>query len=202
MNNVQSTIAAIHSMNKDQLDQVVEAIKLQRTFLARSTARSLSVGDSVKFTGRQGQVVRGVVDKVNRKTVMVRSGAQMWRVTASLLEAAQRVVDAAACIGVLLREQKEHTNKKNLTERTSEVILYVQLSNRGHTMQNVHILQLQGAGDDENALTVAAVFADYDEAVAHIATINAEYEVDFAVYTLDENAYIETHTVVDNMWGL
>jgi hypothetical protein len=69
-------------------------------------------------------------------------------------------------------------------------------------MQNVHILQLQGAGDNETALTTAAVFASYEEAVAHIATINAEYEVDFAVYTLNENAYIETHTVVDNMWGL
>jgi len=89
MNNVQSTIAAIHSMNKLELEQVVEAIKLQRTFLARSTARSLSVGDDVKFTGRRGEVIRGVVDKVNRKTAMVRSaGGQMWRVTASLLEAA------------------------------------------------------------------------------------------------------------------
>ena len=89
MNNVQSTIAAIREMNKDELEQVVEAIKLQRTFLARSTARQLSRGDNVKFTGRQGEVIRGVVDKVNRKTVMVRSaGGQMWRVTASLLEAA------------------------------------------------------------------------------------------------------------------
>jgi len=89
MNSVQSTVAAIQGMNRDQLDQVVEAIKLQRTFLARSTARELSVGDSVKFKGRQGEVIRGVVDKVNRKTVMVRSaGNQMWRVTASLLTAA------------------------------------------------------------------------------------------------------------------
>ena len=89
MNNVQSTVAAIRGMNKLELEQVVEAIKLQRTWLARSTARSLSVGDSVKFKGRQGETVRGVVDKVNRKTAMVRSaGGQMWRVTASLLEAA------------------------------------------------------------------------------------------------------------------
>ena len=69
-------------------------------------------------------------------------------------------------------------------------------------MQNIHILQLQGAGDNETALTNAAVFADYAEAVDYIATINAEYNVDFAVYTLNENAYIETHTVVDNNWGL
>jgi D-alanine-D-alanine ligase-like ATP-grasp enzyme len=37
----------------------------------------------------------------------------------------------------VLREQKEQVNKKRLTERTSEAILYVQLSNsREGTMQN------------------------------------------------------------------
>jgi hypothetical protein len=36
----------------------------------------------------------------------------------------------------VLREQKEHTNKKNLTEHTSEAILCIQLSNsREGTMQ-------------------------------------------------------------------
>lgn len=72
-------------------------------------------------------------------------------------------------------------------------------------MQNVHILQLQGAGDDEREWTnyaVYAVYADYDEAVEALAAINAEYDTDFAVYTLNENARIETHTVVDNMWGM
>lgn len=86
MNQVQTTIAAIHNMNSDELNQVVEAIKMQRTFLARSTARALSIGDRVEFQGRRGRV-QGVVEKVNRKTVLVRaSDGVRWKVTASLLE--------------------------------------------------------------------------------------------------------------------
>lgn len=85
MNSVQTAISAIRNMNNDEINQVVEAIKLQRTFLARSTARGLSVGDRVEFEGRRGRVV-GHVTKVNRKTVLVRAvdGTQ-WKVTASLL---------------------------------------------------------------------------------------------------------------------
>jgi tetrahydromethanopterin S-methyltransferase subunit F len=85
MNNVQTAITAIRNMNTDEIDQVVEAVKLQRTFLARSTARGLSVGDRVEFDGRTGRVV-GHVEKVNRKTVLVRAlDGTRWKVTASLL---------------------------------------------------------------------------------------------------------------------
>jgi hypothetical protein len=69
-------------------------------------------------------------------------------------------------------------------------------------MQNVNILQLQGASDNEREWTNYAVYADYDEAVAALAAINAEYDAGFTVYTLNENARIQAHTVVDNMWGL
>ena len=89
MNNVQTAIQAIRNMNKDDIDQVVEAVKLQRTFLARSATRGLSVGDKVKFTGKRGETVTGRVSKVNSKTVLVDSaGGVTWRVTASLLSAA------------------------------------------------------------------------------------------------------------------
>ena len=69
-------------------------------------------------------------------------------------------------------------------------------------MQNVNILQLQGASDNEREWSNYAVYADYDEAVAALAAINAEYDAGFTVYTLNENARIQAHTVVDNMWGL
>ena len=89
MNNVQTAVTAIRNMNNDELNQVIEAIKLQRTFLARSTARSLCVGDTVSFTGRNGRKVVGTVEKINRKTVIVaESGYGRWKVTASMLEAA------------------------------------------------------------------------------------------------------------------
>jgi uncharacterized protein YkvS len=87
MNNVQTAITAIRGMDSDELNQVAEAIKLQRTFNARATARSLTVGDAVEFTGRAGRTVVGTVEKINRKTVIVNSPTQgKWKVTASMLK--------------------------------------------------------------------------------------------------------------------
>jgi hypothetical protein len=69
-------------------------------------------------------------------------------------------------------------------------------------MQNVNVLQLQGTGDDEYAWENAGVFVNYDEAVAKLAQINGEYDnVDEAVFTLNENARIEVHELVDSNWG-
>jgi len=91
MNKVQTAIDAIRNMNNDELNQIVDAIKLQRTYLARTTARAMAIGDTVEFEAR-GRVVRGTVTKINRKTVVVREqGYGQWKVTASLL----RVVEAA-----------------------------------------------------------------------------------------------------------
>lgn len=86
MNKVQTAITAIRDMNNDEINQVVEAIKLQRTFNARATARALTVGDTVQFTGRANRTVVGTVEKINRKTVVVNSPTQgKWKVTASML---------------------------------------------------------------------------------------------------------------------
>ena len=90
MNKVQTAITEIRNMNNDELNQVVEAIKLQRTWLARTTAGALAVGDTVEFDAR-GRIVQGVVTKINRKTVIVKEGYTKWKVTASLL----KVVDTA-----------------------------------------------------------------------------------------------------------
>ena len=77
----------IYKMDADQVDQIVEAVKLKRTHLAKTMARSIVVGDIVSFDGRRGQTVTGKVTKVNQKTVVVRdSNTQIqWKVTASML---------------------------------------------------------------------------------------------------------------------
>ena len=77
----------IYNMDADQVDQIVEAIKLKRTHLAKTMARSILVGDIVSFQGRRGNLVQGKVTKVNQKTVVVRdSNTQtQWKVTASML---------------------------------------------------------------------------------------------------------------------
>ena len=66
---------------------------------------------------------------------------------------------------------------------------------RGATnMQNTfYVLQLQGTGDDEYAFENAGVFTTQQKATEKLAYINAEYDV--LVFTLNENARIETHTI-------
>lgn len=88
MNNVQTAITAIRNMNNDEINQVVEAIKLQRTYNARTATRSLMVGDTVSFDARTRGVITGTVLKINLKTVQVRCNRTqgLWKVTASALK--------------------------------------------------------------------------------------------------------------------
>lgn len=86
MADVQMAIEEIRNMNAQQLNQIVEAVKLQRTWLARTTVRALAIGDTVEFTAR-GQTVRGTIEKINRKTVIVKEqGYGRWKVAASLIK--------------------------------------------------------------------------------------------------------------------
>jgi len=90
MNTVQTAITAIRNMTSDELNQVAEAIKLQRTYNARTATRSLMVGDIVGFDAKTRGYITGRVVKVNTKTVAVKcskTGTQ-WKVSATLLESA------------------------------------------------------------------------------------------------------------------
>ena len=83
MNTVLDQVAR---MDSAELNRVVDAVKLRRTFVAKESARGLFIGDSVQFTGRGNRTVTGTVTKVNTKTVVVdtvRDGK--WKVTASML---------------------------------------------------------------------------------------------------------------------
>ena len=87
MNQVQTAITAIRNCNNDELNQIIDAIKLQRTYNARVATRSLMVGDTVTFDAKmRGQIV-GQVIKINRKTAQVRCNRTqgLWKVTASML---------------------------------------------------------------------------------------------------------------------
>jgi len=88
MNAVQTAIAAIRNMTNDELNQTVEAIRLARTYLARSKTRNMMIGDTVWFDAKTRGVVTGVVTKINLKTVGVkcnRTGSN-WKVATSLIQ--------------------------------------------------------------------------------------------------------------------
>jgi hypothetical protein len=91
-NRVTKAVELIYQMDSDELNQIVEAIKLKRTHLARTVTRSVSVGDTVTFEAR-GRTVTGKVTKVNTKTLQVREEPRAggftstnWKVTASLVQ--------------------------------------------------------------------------------------------------------------------
>ena len=96
MNTVQTAIDAIHKMNNDELNRVIEAIKLRRNYLTRKRAVTFMVSDRVSFAAR-GMQVLGTVTKVNPKTIQVKQDNSFttWKVHASLLSPVRKMVDAA-----------------------------------------------------------------------------------------------------------
>ena len=78
-------ITAIHEMSRDDLDLVVEAVKLRRTYLHNMAIRSLRRGNTVKFFSR-GSYHQGTVYKVAQKYVTVDTGSSYWKVPAGHLE--------------------------------------------------------------------------------------------------------------------
>jgi len=78
----------IRQMNDLELNDVIEAVKMQRQFLARTTIRKLAVGDDVEFTStRDNRKVQGKVRKIGRKWVQVTESNSIttWRVPANML---------------------------------------------------------------------------------------------------------------------
>jgi uncharacterized protein YkvS len=82
-----TAIQAIQNSDRDELNQIIAAVKLRQTYLARQASRSFMVGDIVSFTGRRNATVTGRVTKVNQKTVVVldNNSNTQWKVTASML---------------------------------------------------------------------------------------------------------------------
>lgn len=86
MNTVQEIVSLIHKINSnDELNQVLDAWKLRRTYLTRQNVRTLQVGDTVQYDGRNG-LTRGTVEKINRKYIIVSTPYGKWRVPANMLE--------------------------------------------------------------------------------------------------------------------
>ena len=87
-NLVTKAVEAVYQMDNDQLNQVIEAIKLKRQYLAKQAVRNFTVGDMVQFTSsKTGGKVNATVEKVNRKYIVVSThiGGEKWRVPATML---------------------------------------------------------------------------------------------------------------------
>ena len=80
------------TFSNENLNSISDAIKFARSQLASKAKFTLVAGSKVKFTSsRNGQIITGTVNKVNRKFVIVGENGRptsTWRVPANMLTAA------------------------------------------------------------------------------------------------------------------
>ena len=73
-------------LNNDELNKVIEAVKLRRNQLHFQDAHNFKFRDRVSFKGRHGRTETGTVEKVKIKYVLVKTDAgQRWNVPGSHL---------------------------------------------------------------------------------------------------------------------
>ena len=75
----------IMNSNNDELNDIIDMIKIRKTRLREDASRNFVVGDWVTFdAGKRGKVT-GVVSKVNSKSVLVRQSVDKnvmnWKVS-------------------------------------------------------------------------------------------------------------------------
>jgi len=69
-----------------ELGSIIDAVRFARARLTEQTKRSLTLGDTVRFTSsKTGQTMQGKVRKIAIKYVTVDTGQGLWRVPANML---------------------------------------------------------------------------------------------------------------------
>ena len=93
---LKTIIEDIFKMESTDLNAVVDAIKMRRNQLHTADAHKFRVGDRVSFAGRHGSTLKGVVERVKIKYILVRTDSgQRWNVPGShLTMESKEAVDA------------------------------------------------------------------------------------------------------------
>ena len=92
---VEKIIEGIYTLNNEELNSVVDALKLRRNQLHYQDAQSFRVGDRVSFKGRHNAIEKGTIEKVKIKYILVRTDrGQRWNVPGSHLTSIKEAVNA------------------------------------------------------------------------------------------------------------
>jgi len=83
---LKTIIEDIFKMESTDLSAIIDAVKMRRNQLHTSDAHQFKIGDRVSFAGRHGSTLKGVVEKVKIKYVLVRTDSgTRWNVPGSHL---------------------------------------------------------------------------------------------------------------------
>jgi len=78
----------IKSADNETLNAIITQINRRRSALQEEATDNFVVGQAVEFTRKDGDIVRGSIQKINRKTIHVKTDFVTWKVSPSLLRAA------------------------------------------------------------------------------------------------------------------
>jgi len=83
------TLRSIRSADNDTLNAMIKEINARRSVVQKQLGGKFTVGQMVEFNSKKGVVERGEIEKINSKTISVRTAPLVrWRVAPSLLRAA------------------------------------------------------------------------------------------------------------------
>ena len=83
----QDAISYLWSIDSpEEISEMWAILKARSGQLRERNVFNFSVDDEVTFEGRRGQMLKGVVHKVNKKTIIVRVGHEMWRCSPNLIK--------------------------------------------------------------------------------------------------------------------
>lgn len=88
---LEKLIDTIYKLNNEDLNTVIDAIKLRRNQIHTQQAQTFKVGDTVSFKGRYGRTETGTVTKIKIKNVVVDTGSVRWNVPGNLLTKGRKV---------------------------------------------------------------------------------------------------------------
>ena len=92
---LQKIIEGINQLDGNEITSVVDAIKLRRNQLHFTDAQLFNVGDRVSFMGRHKMVLKGTVQKIKIKFILISAdNGQRWNVPGSHLTKIKETVNA------------------------------------------------------------------------------------------------------------
>lgn len=81
-----NALKVIQEANVAEINLMIEAIRARQSAVQLEEGAKFSVGDKVSFEGNAYSTVSGIIQKINRKTIVVKDSiGQQWRVSPSLL---------------------------------------------------------------------------------------------------------------------
>ena len=84
---VEEVSKILHTMNMNELNEVVEHFKLRREYLSSKMKNDFRIGQKVFINGRHGVLTEAKVEKIKRKRILVRTiDGSMWNCSPQVLK--------------------------------------------------------------------------------------------------------------------